>query len=92
MKVTVKSFATFRDVMDSMTTADLPEGSTVRELIDLLDRRFPGIKKEIITPKGNVADYTNILVNGRNIAFLEGLNTIVSENDTVSLFPPAGGG
>ena len=33
-----------------------------------------------------------VLLNGRSIAFLQGLATPVSEADTLSLFPPVGGG
>ncbi|MCL6549192.1 MAG: MoaD/ThiS family protein [Alicyclobacillus sp.] len=34
----------------------------------------------------------NILVNGRNIEFLNGLATRVSSNDTITLIPPVAGG
>jgi len=34
----------------------------------------------------------NVLKNGRNIHFLNGLETPLSEGDVIALFPPAAGG
>ncbi|MDD1680192.1 MAG: MoaD/ThiS family protein [Methanoregula sp.] len=34
----------------------------------------------------------NILQNGRNIHFLAGLDTLLSDGDIIALFPPAAGG
>jgi molybdopterin synthase sulfur carrier subunit len=34
----------------------------------------------------------NLLINGRNSKFLDGMNTILSDGDEVSVFPPTGGG
>ncbi len=58
---------------------------TVGELLDELDRMFPGFKKEL--EQGYI-----ILVNGKNIEHLQGFDTLLSDEDTVSIFPPAGGG
>jgi molybdopterin converting factor small subunit len=33
-----------------------------------------------------------VLVNGRSLDFLDGLDTIIAPNDNLSLFPPVGGG
>ena len=35
---------------------------------------------------------TMILINGRNIVHLDGLNSIVIEGDEINIFPPGGGG
>jgi sulfur-carrier protein len=35
---------------------------------------------------------TIILINGRNIVHLEGVQTLVNSGDEISIFPPGGGG
>ena len=32
------------------------------------------------------------MVNGRNISFLNGLETKIKENDKIAIFPPGAGG
>ena len=82
--VKVKVFATLIDIVGKRML-ELSGPKTVRELLDELDKRYPGFKKEL--EKGFI-----ILVNGRNIEHLQSLETPINEDDTVSIFPPAGGG
>ncbi|HID27596.1 MAG TPA: molybdopterin synthase sulfur carrier subunit, partial [Methanosarcinales archaeon] len=37
-------------------------------------------------------DYVKIMVNGRSIAFLNGINTLLQDGDVVAIFPPVAGG
>ncbi|ACS34414.1 MoaD/ThiS family protein [Thermococcus gammatolerans] len=82
--VKVKVFATLIDIVGKRML-EIGGVKTVGELLDELDRRFPGVKKEL-------EDGYLILVNGKNIEHLQGLETPISDDDTVSVFPPAGGG
>lgn len=82
--VLVKLFATLIE-FTGKRKLEISGPKTVRELLDELERAFPGFKKEL--EKGHI-----ILVNGKNIEHLQGLETPIEENDTVSIFPPAGGG
>jgi len=82
--VKVKVFATLIDLVGKRTL-EVNGTNTVKELLDELDGRFPGFKKEL---EGGYI----ILVNGKNIEHLQGLETPIEESDTVSIFPPAGGG
>ncbi|NJE25385.1 MoaD/ThiS family protein [Thermococcus sp. MV5] len=82
--VKVKLFATLIR-FTGKRTIEINEVRTVKELLDKMDELFPGFKKEI--EKGFM-----ILVNGRNIEHLQGPETPLKEDDTVSVFPPAGGG
>lgn len=58
----------------------------IKSLIELL-----GIK-DYILDNNNLLIGTMILVNGKNILHINGLNTIVKNSDTVDFFPPAAGG
>jgi len=74
----------------------LSQPSDVRELLDYLSETF-GEKVDKWLWKGTGKDRTliagtMILVNGRHVCHLNGLDTPLGEDDIVSIFPPAGGG
>ena len=92
MKVLVKAFATFREVMDSQIDMDLEEGATILTLLDELTGRYTGLGEMMFDAKGTLRNFINILRNGRNIQFLGGLDTPLSDGDVIALFPPLAGG
>jgi len=80
----VRVYAMLIDIVGSRSL-EVEGAKTVGELIDLLDSRYPGFKKEL--EKGFL-----ILVNGVNVLHLKGLDTEIKDGDTVVIFPPVGGG
>lgn len=80
----VKLFATLIE-FTGKRKLEISGPKTVAELLEELDRMFPGFKREL--EQGYI-----ILVNGKNIEHLRGFETPLSDGDTVSIFPPAGGG
>lgn len=90
--ITVKSFATFREVMDSQVDMEFPKGATIRTLLAELTGRFEGLNEQMFSAPEILRDFINILKNGRNIHFLAGLDTPLSDGDLIALFPPAAGG
>ncbi|ADT83638.1 ubiquitin-like small modifier protein 1 [Thermococcus barophilus] len=85
----VKFYATLRD-LTGKKEIEIKGVKTVKELLDTLDKMFPGIKKELIDEDGDVNGM--ILVNGHNIVHLKLWDTELKEEDVVHIFPPAGGG
>jgi sulfur-carrier protein len=92
MKIHVKTFATFREVMDSQFDMEYPQGATIRTLLDDIVKRFDGIGGLIFASPGTIRDFVNILKNGRNVHFLTGLDTPLDDGDVIALFPPVAGG
>lgn len=69
------------------------QAGTVREALNRLEKRFgPAFAAELLTADGEVKPLYNLLVNGRNIAFLAGLDTPLAEGDRLTIIPPAAGG
>lgn len=90
----VKFYATLRNVVGSKTVEfDLPDGTTVQELLDEMVRRFPALRRELLDEKGKLYSHVHIFVNGRDALFLnQGMETKLSNEDSVGVFPAVGGG
>ena len=66
-------------------------GSTLREVIDDLVGRFPGLGRQVLED-GNVAPFVNVYVNSEDARTLQGLDTPVETGSTVILLPAMAGG
>lgn len=67
-------------------------GRTVRELLDGLDRQYPGIKGELYEAGGEIRSFINVFVNGTEMRQLQGLDTPTADSDEVSIIPAMAGG
>ena len=65
---------------------------TVKELIDNLDKKYPGIKQRLCDEKGAIRKYINIYVGDEDIRFLQGENTKIEKNKEVIIVPAIAGG
>ncbi len=68
------------------------DGSTVTELLEDLNARFPGFKAQISTPEGSLHRFVNIYINDEDIRYLQSLDTPVKEGDVLSILPALAGG
>jgi cysteine synthase B len=66
-------------------------GATVREVLDDLSARFPGLGAQILD-NGDIAPFVNVYVNNEDVRTLDGLDTPVPEAATVILLPAMAGG
>jgi molybdopterin synthase sulfur carrier subunit len=67
-------------------------GSNIGEVLEHLDKAFPGLKERICDDAGNVRRFVNIFVNDEDIRFLEDKSTPVKETDEISIVPAIAGG
>jgi molybdopterin synthase sulfur carrier subunit len=67
-------------------------GGDLGQAIEELDRRFPGIRARLLDERGDVLRFVNIFVNERDIRFLGGLQTPLSDGAEVSIVPAMAGG
>ncbi len=90
--VTVKFFAGLREAVDS-SRLDISGGSVEAVLERLMDKNHE-LKELIFKDYENkeLKDNIILMVNGRAIQHLEGLETPLKEGDTLSVFPTVAGG
>jgi sulfur-carrier protein len=67
------------------------EGDTVRDLLEDLMGRFPGLRSQLVED-GDIAPFVNVYVEGEDVRTLEGLETEVAPGSTVILLPAMAGG
>lgn len=67
------------------------EGATVREALETLVRRFPGLGPRILAGDG-VPPFLNVFVDGEDIRLAHGLDTAVGAGSTILLLPAVAGG
>ena len=67
------------------------EGETVRELLDDLMGRFPGLRRQLVE-NDDIAPFVNVYVEGEDVRTREGIDTEVRPGSTVILLPAMAGG
>ena len=72
---------------DVQVTAD-----TVGDLIEDLERQFPGMRERLVEEGGEIRRFINIYVNQEDIRFLQGAKTALKQGDEVSIVPAIAGG
>lgn len=94
MALKVKFYSLFKINLKSPGVEyELEEKIIISRLIKMLDQDFDGYFTEKLLDKdGGIAPGSIILVNGHNVLHLDKLETAVSNQDTVTLFPPSAGG
>lgn len=68
------------------------EGANIKELIENLEKEFPGIRGRICDENGKVRKFINIYVNEEDVRFLQQEKTAVKAGDEVSIVPAIAGG
>ena len=69
----------------------MADGGTVSEALDDLFARFPALRDRV-TEGGQLSQFINVYVNGRDVRYAQGLATSVGEADTIILLPAMAGG
>ena len=68
------------------------KASDLREAVEALDARFPGIAERILEEGGGARRYVNLFVNTRPIQVGEGLGVPLAEGDVLWIIPHVAGG
>jgi molybdopterin synthase sulfur carrier subunit len=70
----------------------IAEGANISEVIEDLEKNYPGIKERICEENGELRRFVNLYLNDEDIRFKENLETKLSDNDELSIIPAIAGG
>lgn len=88
---TVRVPAVMKYYVDNQTEFSI-SARTVQELIDSVVQKYPSIKFHLLDSNGQLRRHFNIFVNSVHIRELNGVETLLQENDKVILMASAAGG
>ena len=92
MPVTVRIPTPLRKLTNELDVVTADESGTLSQLIDALERQFPGLKERLCDETGALRRFVNVYVNGEDVRFLSGLDTRIEAGAEVSIVPAVAGG
>ncbi len=67
-------------------------GGTLGALLTDLESRHPGLRERLVDGGGGLARFVNIYRGDEDVRFLGGLDTPLSDGDSVTILPAVAGG
>ncbi|MFW5980351.1 MAG: MoaD/ThiS family protein [Halanaerobiales bacterium] len=93
MAVKVNFYSLFKINLSSTGEVySLEENITVKDLIKKLDNDYNGYFSEKLLKNNEIKKGSIVLINGKNILHINGLNSVITNDDEIDLFPPSAGG
>ncbi len=68
------------------------QGSTLADVIEDLERTYPGIRARVVDDEGRLRRFVNVYVGDEDVRFAEGLQTPTPDGASVSVIPAVAGG
>jgi molybdopterin converting factor small subunit len=68
------------------------DGDSVGEILHALAEAHPDTQSQIFAADGGLNRYVNVYLNDEDVRVLDGLDTSVSETDTLVILPAMAGG
>jgi molybdopterin synthase sulfur carrier subunit len=92
MNVQLRFFATFRQAVgQKVVEREYAEGTTIGEVLRDLESEYAELAGQLIED-GDLRPHINVLKSGREALHLDGMDTVLEDGDTLSVFPPVAGG
>jgi MoaD family protein len=92
MKVKVRTFGDLSSSIGHKHVVELDEEATILTLCKILQERKSQTRGAYLSEFRIGGPDLAIIVNGRNIALLNGLDTVLSDGDDIVIMPFASGG
>ena len=67
-------------------------GDSVGEVLEALAAAHPDTREQLFGADGSLNRYVNVYLNDEDVRVLDGLDTAVSDSDTVVILPAMAGG
>ena len=91
MNIELRFFANFREAVGQKELDwETEEGATVGSVLQAVESEYPDV--DIFDDEGEIREFLSIMKNGREVTYMEGTETPLDGDDTISVFPPVAGG
>ncbi|TDC64592.1 MoaD/ThiS family protein [Streptomyces hainanensis] len=91
MAIEVRIPTILRDYTDGEKAVQ-GSGATIAELFADLDTSHPGIKARLVEDGGTLRRFVNVYLNDEDVRFLSGVDTELTDGDSVTILPAVAGG
>ncbi|MEM1681247.1 MAG: MoaD/ThiS family protein [Sulfolobales archaeon] len=92
MRVKIELYGFLRNLAGTKDVViEVPEGSTLRELLFITSSKIPGLR-EAISPDGQLKPYFMLFINEVDYELLGGYDYVVRDGDSLQLLPISHGG
>ena len=89
----IRLYATLRQITGAKTvTLETQRGQTVGDALRALTKRHPKLTPSIWHDDGTLAGHVAVMLDGRDIRHLKGVDTPLGASQHLDVFPPVGGG
>jgi molybdopterin synthase sulfur carrier subunit len=91
--IEAKLYATLRTLADGNKSVMLDPGTpSVAAALAALIAAHPSLRDGLLADDGSLRSFVAVMVNGRDVRHLDGLDTPLADNATLDIFPPVAGG
>jgi molybdopterin converting factor small subunit len=66
--------------------------ATIRDALATVSARWPAVIDRVLTDQGELRRHVNVFLGDESIAFLDGLDTPVTNGATITIVPAVSGG
>ena len=92
MSIKVRIPTPLRKLTKEQEVVEITSCANVQQIVDSLEKSFPGIKERLCDEKGEVRRFINVYLNDEDIRFLKNQDTAVKAGDEISIVPAIAGG
>ena len=91
MSATVRVPTQLRSLTGGLAELEI-DGSTVGEILGNIDSAYPGLGERIFDENGSLRRFVNVFLADEDVRFLSGMETVVNDNQVLSIVPAVAGG
>lgn len=92
MKVKVRFFARFRELLGTELIVEVAEQTTLPDLIKQITQKNIEGHQAIFDEHGHFREYVIVMRNARRVDLADAEKHIVADGDDIAVFPPVAGG
>jgi molybdopterin synthase sulfur carrier subunit len=92
MKVKIRFFAQFRELLGTDIVVEPASGTDIASLIKEIAQKNKEGYPAIFDEKGTFKEFVILMKNGKRIDTFDAVKTKVSDGDEIAVFPPVAGG